>query len=380
MTILFPYMARWSSAHASRFYHLLTHVAELGHNIYVIQPPSRNSTETNDIDVDLRTHPNITVITLNIHKIFWNANFPLEKLIKKLYFTIRSRKLIRQIINENKIDLLYLYNIPQFIYLFRCKTKVVFDFADDLLAMFEIELGITKKNIIYKIAEYLLNWTIRRSDMIICISAPLFEKVKHKNKYLVPNGSHINNINSEFGPSSTNNKFTIGYVGAFEYSMALDQAIDAAGKLPQFNFLLVGAGRDYERIESKVKNKNLNNVQLTGAVSHSQAMELIKSMDVCLNLFYKTEVSHAVSPLKLFEYLSNRKPVISTRLNEVLRIDEGFLYYGDTVDEIVENISYIFDHKDEAYKKAMLGYQVVKDKFSWEKIAHNFLNAAKNII
>jgi len=51
MKILFPYMARWSSAHASRFYHLLTNVAELGHCVYVIQPPSRGSLEANDIDV-----------------------------------------------------------------------------------------------------------------------------------------------------------------------------------------------------------------------------------------------------------------------------------------------------------------------------------------
>jgi glycosyltransferase involved in cell wall biosynthesis len=380
MNILFPYMARWSSAHASRFYHLLTHVAELGNIVYVIQPPSRKSSEANDIDVDLQSHPNVHVITVQVSEKFWNYNFPMEKLLKKLYYTFRSRKLVHQIINDKNIDLLYLYNIPQFIYLYGCKSKVVFDFADDLLSMLEVELKITNKNIIYKFANYLLSLIINRSDVVISISAPLHEKVNHKQKYIIPNGAHINNINSELGTSSTeNNKFTIGYVGAFEYSMALDQAIEAAEQLPQFQFLLVGAGRDYGRIENTVKNKSLKNVKLTGAVPHQKAMELINSMNICLNLFHKTDVSHAVSPLKLFEYLSHRKPVISTRLNEVLRIDEGFLYYGDTVEEIIEKICYIFENLEEANKKALLGYQVVKNKFSWERIAKKFLDVTKNL-
>jgi len=78
-------MARWSSAHASRFYHLLTKVAEFGHEIFVIQPPSRASIEANDFDVALKVHHNINVITLPINEKIWMKRFPFDKLFKKFF-------------------------------------------------------------------------------------------------------------------------------------------------------------------------------------------------------------------------------------------------------------------------------------------------------
>jgi glycosyltransferase involved in cell wall biosynthesis len=168
---------------------------------------------------------------------------------------------------------------------------------------------------------------------------------------------------------------TVGYVGAFEYSMALDQAVVAAEQLPEVNFVLVGAGRDLAHIRAEVDRLALKNVTLTGALPHDEAMRRIDGMDICLNLFHKTRVSHAVSPLKLFEYLSHGKPVISTRLHEVERINEGFLFFADDAGEVVERIRYIAGHRDEAERMAFRGREIVARSFSWPVIAAKFLEA-----
>lgn len=377
MKILFPYMARWSSAHASRYYHLLMNVAEMGHTIYVLQPPSRGSTEANDIDVSLPTHPRVKVITVGINRTIWTSHFPLEKLVKKMYFSIKSRGVLRALIQNESIDLMYIYNLPQFLYLIGKPALCVFDLADDLLGMLKTELSITEKHPIYRISKYCLEWMMRQSDLVICISGPLFESIDHPRKFLIPNGSRISH-SIEQDSNTTNavrSKPMVGYVGAFEYSMALDQAIDAAMLLPEIDFILIGAGREFPRIQHRVADLKLKNVTLTGALPHGEAMTFVSRMDICLNLFHKTDVSHAVSPLKLFEYLSFRKPVISTRLKEVERINRDFLYFADTVDELVGQVRHILSHRDEARQKAERGYETTARDFSWSTIAQKFVDA-----
>ncbi len=377
MRILFPYMARWASAHASRYYHLLMNVAEMGHTVFVLQPPSRGSSEANDIDVVLQTHPNVHVITVEIDRRFWEADFPMEKLIKKMYFSVKSRSVLRAIVRREGIDLIYVYNLPQFLYLIGKPANVVFDLADDLLGMLKTELSITERHPLYRLSKYCLDWMMKRSEMVICISGPLFETISHPKKYLIPNGSRIKHLFEHDADQGTiqRERAVIGYVGAFEYSMALDQAIDAAARMPEVDFVLIGAGREYPRIQKKVQDLNLTNVTLTGALPHDKAMKIVSTMDICLNLFNKTDVSHAVSPLKLFEYLSLHRPVISTRLKEVERINQDFLYFADTVDELVEQIRYILLHRDEAVAKAHRGYEVTVTDFSWNAIAGKFVDA-----
>ena len=366
-------MARWSSAHASRFYHLLTKVAEFGHEIFVIQPPSRASIEANDFDVALKVHHNINVITLPINEKIWMKRFPFDKLFKKFLYTLCSLVFVKKICKKENIDFLYIYNIPQFLLLFGKKPKVLFDMADDLLGMLKAELSISSKNLMYILASKCLNWILYRSDVVICISEHLYEKINHPRKYIIPNGADFPHEVLRLPNNNDNSSITVGYVGAFEYYMALDQIVEVADRLRDIKFILVGIGRDFPRIENIIRKRNLTNVTLTGALPHRDAMKIISSVDICLNLFNKTDVSHAVSPLKLFEYISCKKPVISTRLREVERIDRGFLFYADTVDEIVERIQYICAHREEALDKAERGYSYFSKEYSWENIAKNFI-------
>jgi glycosyltransferase involved in cell wall biosynthesis len=378
MNILFPYMARWSSAHASRYYHLLTKVAERGHHIIVIQPPSRQSGELNDIDVSLPTHENIKSVTVSFPRWFWNAKFPAEKLVKKLSFTLKAAPLVKKTIRREKIDLLYIYNLPQSIYLLGKKPHVVFDYADDLLGMLAAELSMTPKHIIYRIAQACLRWIIRKSDVVICISEALLNSIQHERKYLLPNGADLPENSLALSGQKSSHTTTVGYVGTFEYTRTINTVIEVAKQLPDVHFLLVGSGRDFPSIQNDVVREKLSNITLTGAVSHRKAQEYIHSMDICLNLYNKIEVTHAISPLKLFEYLSHKKPIISTRLREVERINKGFLFFADTAEEIVERIQYILSHGAEAQHRAEKGFAEFRKSYTWSKLAGDFLNVLDN--
>lgn len=378
MKILFPYMARWNSAHASRYFHLLTAVADQGHEVYVIQPPSRGSGEANDIDVPLSGHHRVHVTTVPMPQVLWTRQLPFEKLLKKLLYTLKSWRTVRRLTRTHRIDLWYLYNLPQAVYLLGTHPAVVFDLADDLLGMLQMEMSISSRHPAYRLARGLLHWIYRRSDFVICISGPLYESIDHPRRFIIPNGAPAAPVRAgerDAEPGKKGRRLRVGYVGAFEYSMALDQIVEVAARMREADFVLVGAGREFPRIRAEVERRGLRNVTLTGALPHAEAMKVIRAVDICLNVFNKTPVSHAVSPLKLFEYLSFQKPVISTRLKEVERIDGGFLFFGDTVDEIVERIQYIACHEDKARQLAELGAAVVRKRYSWDVLAAQFISA-----
>lgn len=381
MTILFPYMARWSSAHASRYYHLLSHVADLGHTIYVLQPPSRGSSEANDIDVVLKANRNIIVHTVTMNATFWRAEFPFEKFVKKLYYSIKSWKYVRDIIKEKDIDVLYLYNIPQIFYLLGKRPIVVFDLADDLLGMLQAEMCISPGHPLNRIAQWSLKWMIKKSDVCTCISAPLYESIDHARKYIISNGAEVFDGIQDLVPAEhrAEDGIVVGYVGAFEYSMGLDSIIEVSQRMPRVQFLLVGSGRDFARIQEQVRQRQLRNVVLTGAVSHDQAIKYMASTHICLNLFNKSRISDAVSSLKLFEYLSLRRPVISTRLMEAERVGASFLFFADTVDEIVQAIRYISSHPEEVRQKVEAGFKVFQEKYVWRKLAQDFVAAIQSV-
>ena len=91
MKILFPYMARWHAVNWTRYHSLLVALGEMGHEIYVLQPPPLQSAETNYQEIAPTNLKNIHVQDVPICKTLWNMKFPLDKLVKKALFCLRSR-------------------------------------------------------------------------------------------------------------------------------------------------------------------------------------------------------------------------------------------------------------------------------------------------
>ena len=165
----------------------------------------------------------------------------------------------------------------------------------------------------------------------------------------------------------------VGFIGSFEYFIDFDLIIDVASHMPQITFLMVGGGRLWEQVRDTVKEKNLRNVILTGAVRHEDVFRYIGEMDICLNIFKKIPVSHGACPIKLFEYLSMKKPVITTRLEEILIIDKGFLEYGDTVEEVISSINRLIVDQDLRSKLSERGFQEVLREYTWSRISQRLL-------
>lgn len=132
---------------------------------------------------------------------------------------------------------------------------------------------------------------------------------------LVRNGvdySHFANSNSAL-PDATPPKPIIGYYGAIADWIDLDLIAEVATLRPQYSFVLIGQvfNRDVSRLEA------LPNVYLLGHKPYDSLPAYLRSFDVCHIPFLLNEVTAATDPVKLYEYLSLGKPVVSTSLSEL---------------------------------------------------------------
>lgn len=375
MKILFPYMARWYAVNWTRYHSLLTALAEAGHVVHVLQPPPLESAETNFQEIARTEKHNIHVHDVPLASWLWRARFPFDKLAKKAYFSHGALATARHLIASEGIDVVLLYNIPQYRFMALPVPAVVFDYADDYVDMLKHELGRFRNRAIEVLAERLLHRMMERATVTTAVSKVLADQARG-NVEVVPNGVSLAKAAAApaaaIQPIDNGAKPVAGFLGSFEYFIDLDLLYDVARATPDVHFLLVGTGRDWKAFADRVRRGGLANVQLTGGVPHDQVFEYIRHMDVCLNLFRKIPVSHRACPIKLFEYLSQQKPVISTRLDELAYVDDGFLYYGDSPEEVVAQLHRILAAPQEAKRRAQAGYDRTVARYTWDQIARQF--------
>lgn len=109
----------------------------------------------------------------------------------------------------------------------------------------------------------------------------------------------------------------IGYYGAlarwFDYALVGQ----AARARPGYEFVLIGPDHDGTLRPSGLLARP--NVHWLGPVRYEHLPEHVRAFDVATIPFVVDAVTHAVSPLKLFEYMAAGRPTVVTAMEESLR-------------------------------------------------------------
>lgn len=379
MNFLIPYMFRWKSLNRSRYFQIFTKLADMGHNVHVIQPPPMRSTDTGFIESEAKLPKSLFLHDTHINEFFWNFSLPLNKVIKKSFYSMTANRSIRHMIKDLNIDAVILYNLSHYPLSKIRHCVKIYDIGDDIIPMLKRELGMFNNPVAIALAKKMLQNMQHNCDIITAISRVLCGN-NHRDAYVIPNGVNIEDAIRGSGNEIKNNyaKPIIGFVGSFEYYIDFDIILKTAARSRDFTFLLVGGGREFARVKEKTQKLKLTNVHLTGGKPHPEVMRYIDAMDICINPFLKNPLTHGASPIKLFEYLSFKKPVISTRLHGVKMIDEGFLYYADDDDEMAGAITRILSNQEEAAIKAEKGFKAIKEKYTWDRIARRLLELVES--
>jgi len=172
----------------------------------------------------------------------------------------------------------------------------------------------------------------------------------------------------------------VGYVGHLYKGKGIEMINLIASKLSEkIDFHIIGGTiKDITYWKNKIKK---NNVFFYGFISHQKIGNYINSLDVCLlpnqkvvlahgSEIQKVNISKFTSPLKLFEYMSYRKPIIASDLKvirEILNEKNSILVKCNNHEEWIRAINKLKDRK----KRENIAKQVFKDfnNYTWKNRA-----------
>ena len=168
---------------------------------------------------------------------------------------------------------------------------------------------------------------------------------------------------------STSNVTTILYAGNFGVGQGLTKIIPEVAEYlsERARFILIGDGAQKELLQMRLRERNINNVDVVAPVPRHELIHFYKQADILFLHLSDFKVFEEVLPSKIFEYGATGKPILAgvtgfakTFMNENLP-DVEIFYPGDA------------DAMLSAYHKlnsnlSLKNREVFNDKFSREKI------------
>ena len=243
-----------------------------------------------------------------------------------------------------KFDVIFNYNslILGYYLAKRLKIPMVYDIADDLPAMIGESPQIPKilRGIGKRVGNFMINRTIHLSRRVCAISEVFRTEysIPPEKFQVISNGvdtSIFRNVPSSVRQDlGIDRDFVLGYVGVLREWVDFTPVYLALKNLDNTRLLIVGQEGLYNENRQMVKDMGIEDkVIFTGNVPYADVPKYITAMDVCLIPFRDNAISHNAIPLKLFEYMSCEKPVVSTRLGGVKDSVGERILYCDAADE-----------------------------------------------
>ena len=157
--------------------------------------------------------------------------------------------------------------------------------------------------------------------------------------------------------------------------------LEVARRVPDCKFLLVGGWEDdVKRVRARCEHDHIENVVLTGHVPKSRLATYMYAADVLLIPTSKLwKEAHVTNPLKLFEYMAVRRPIVASDLpniSSVLRNGENaLLAESDDPDSFHQAVRTLIENPRLAADLAESAYVSVQN-FTWDHRAEAVLNFA----
>lgn len=197
--------------------------------------------------------------------------------------------------------------------------KIIYEFVD----------GIDEKLCGKETAELLMNRhksIINNYDPYIVTTAnKLYDSIKKEKEdakvKLITNGveyDYFSNGDLEIPKEITrlkeNGNVVIGYYGALASWFDYETIKKLAEKNSKYQIVLIGL--DYDKTLNKSGVLNLNNVHYLGKKDYNKLASYLHGFDICMIPFIINEITLSTSPVKVFEYMAARKPIVTSDLPE----------------------------------------------------------------
>lgn len=179
---------------------------------------------------------------------------------------------------------------------------------------------------------------LEKATVVSATAALLHEEVlvARPDAILCPNGvdfAHFSVAKAQATPAPEDiqdilalGKPIVGYYGALARWFDYDLLWSVASKRPDLFFLLIGP--DYDKTLTHQSLFHLPNVRWLGPRPYTSLPSYLARFDVATVPFKVNAITHATSPLKLFEYMAGGRPIVTTPMRESMRYENVLVGEG----------------------------------------------------
>lgn len=209
---------------------------------------------------------------------------------------------------------------------------------------------------------------LHAADVVLSTSAGLLDERilpgRTRPSCFVPNGVDFDAYQRSGDPDAVRDivrlpRPRIGFVGGVAEWIDVDLIAAAARRHPAWSFVLIGPASISVRRWSRIPN-----LVFPGARRRDLVPSYIRQFDVCLCLFRAGRLSDYVNPIKVYEYLAAGKPVVASRMPELVRMKPPLVFFVDDVEGVEEAVRRAMEVGEEEREAA----RAFAKRFDWDAL------------
>lgn len=297
-----------------------------------------------------------------------NRSTSLTKSFKS--FVLESRDNCKQM-EEHKPDFIYssdhLMTWNAVKYAYKKKIPFIFDVTDDWALADPSIAGsflwkqLNRKNI------------IKYASAISCVSHKQYDffKKKHPNVYLIPNAIEEEQIKKcqKFIPKE--DKMEVNFIGSLRDWYDFDLLFSVFREIPSIQLHIYGDGPLLKKL--KEKSKEISNIHIHGNIEHSNTFELLANSLFGIIPLKNNELNQSTLPIKLLDYWSANKAVISTPTSEIKKTAKEVVLYAETKKEWKKHILDLTKNKEKRTRIGEQSLAQLRSSHLYKKITQDFI-------
>jgi hypothetical protein len=251
------------------------------------------------------------------------------------------------------------------------RPHILYDYVDDIDAFHGNHAAMRKDH----------RRLLARAEVVLATAHVLHEEVlrARPDALLVANGVEYEHFArarhesrgdppAELAPVVARGRPIVGYHGALARWFDYDLVAEVARRRPDLSFVLIGPDFDFSLRDNSLPA--LPNVTWLGARPYAELPRYLAWLDVGIIPFRKSAVTHATSPIKLFEYMAAGIPVVISPMAESMQQSQAIVAdtpeaWGATLDRAIKL------GRDEAFRAAL---EFTARSNTWEMRAEQVLS------
>lgn len=387
-----------------RHFYLSKELIKKGHDVMIVAADyshlRRNNPNINGTSYKIENIDGINYFWIKTPKYKSNSILRILNIIVfNIKLAILSNKIIK-LFNPNKVISSSTYTLdiwPSHYLAKKANCNLIYE-IHDLWPLSPIEIGgYSKRHPYIMLIQAAEDFAYKNSDSVISILPNVsnyleLKKYPLEKLHIVPNGidksiidttdlAHEETLN-QIKAIKRNSSFIVGYIGSHGKPNALDDLLQSACMLKNYNisFVLIGNGMEKNFLMELSQNMKLNNIYFIDPIPKETVIGTLKKFDVAYIGWKKHPIyKFGISPNKIFDYMISETPIIHAaepENNIVDRAECGITVNPESPEEISNAILKI-KNEDQSTIERMgeNGKKYALKNHSYEHLTELFINA-----